>query len=138
MNGRTFAQLTNAGGFRLLANADADSIISYQKAGNNVENYQSTLYQQSQDNVRNTFNEVVDFISYSNLYNDVANKPLPDATEIKTPLFNNFTNNALLNKYFNQLFQYLRVTVQHCNSLKAFNARATRLLNYFKNKYSLK
>ena len=134
MNGRTFGQLTNGGGFRLLKDADADSIISYQKAGNNIEEYQATLYQQSQDNVRNAFNEVVDFIGYSGLYSDVINNPLPDAGEIKIPLFS-ATDKIMLNKYFNNLFQYLRVTVQHRNGLKRLNAKAVQQLEYLKNKY---
>ena len=134
MNRRTFGQLTNAGGFRLLKDADADSIISYQTAANNLENYQATLYQQSQDNVRNAFNEVVDFVGYSNLYSDVINNPLPDASEIKIPLFSS-ADKIMLNKYFNNLFQYLRVTVQHKNGLKRLNGKAIKQLEYFKNKY---
>ncbi len=134
MNRRTFGQLTNAGGFRLLEDADADSIISYQTAGSNIENYQATLYQQSQDNVRNTFNEVVDFIGYSSLYSDVINNPLPDAGEIKSSLFSS-ADKIMLNKYFNNLFQYLRVTVQHRNGLERLNGKAIKQLEYFKNKY---
>ena len=134
MNGRTFGQLTNGGGFRLLKDADADSIISYQKAGNNIEEYQVTLYQQSQDNVRNVFNEVAAFVGYSNLYRDVTNNPLPDASEIKSPLFSS-ADKILLNKYFNNLFQYLRVIVQHKNGLKRLNGKAIMQLEYFKNKY---
>src|SRR6187431_2118670 len=65
MDGRTLRQLTNAGGFRLLQKDDADSIISYEKIGNNFEDYQSTLYQQAQVNLRNTFNEVIDFVPYT-------------------------------------------------------------------------
>jgi len=133
LNGRTFEQLTNAGGFRLLEDADADSIISYQTIGRNMENYQATLYQQSQDNLRNAFNDAVDFVGYSNLYSDVANNPLPDATEIKNQLLS--TDKPVLNKYFNNLFQYLRVIVQHRNGLKRVDSRAVQQLAYFKNKY---
>ena len=134
MNGRTFEQLTNAGGFRLLENADADSIISYQTAGNGLENYQATLYQQSQDNVRNAFNDLVDFVGYSNLYSDITNNPLPDATEIKDQLLFS-SDKRMLNKYFNNLFQYLRVIVAHRNGLKRLSDKATKQLEYFKNKY---
>jgi hypothetical protein len=134
MDGRTLRQLTNAGGFRLLQKDDADSIISYEKNGNNFENYQSTLYQQAQDNLRITFNEVIDFVPYSKMYTDVANNPLPDATELKAPIL--FTSDKrILNKYFNQLFQYLRATVQHRNRLRVFKEHAERLLVYFNSKY---
>lgn len=136
MDGRTLRQLNNAGGFRLLLREDADSIIGYEKFGNALEEYQSSIYQQSQDNLRNTFSEIVDFISYTQLYSDISNNPVPDATEIKTPLI--FTNDkSLLNKYFNQLFQYLRVIVQHRNRLEKTKLKATDLLRYFRNKYHL-
>ena len=134
MDGRTLRQLTNAGGFRLLQREDADSIINYEKNGNNFEDYQSTLYQQAQDNLRNTFNEVIDFVPYTKLYTDVANNPLPDAIDTATPFL--FTSDKrLLNKYFNQLFQYLRATVQHRNRLRVFKEHAERLLRYFESKY---
>jgi len=137
MNGRTWSQLSNAGGFRLLKKEDADSIISYEKECNKIENYQSTLYQQSQDNLRNALNDVVDFSTYAALYSDVTNNPLPDAGEIKKPLFGS-TNTVLLNKYFNNLFQYLRVTVQHRNGVKKLKSKAVLQLEYFKTKYHLK
>ncbi len=135
-NERTLQQLSNAGGFRLLKKEDADSIISYQTDGNRVKEYQSTLYQQSQDNLRNALNDAIDFTSYSSLYSDVANNPLPDANEIKNFLFISH-DKAVLNKYFNTLFQYLRVIVQHRNGLKRLNEDASRQLDYFKNKYRL-
>jgi hypothetical protein len=136
LNRRTLNQLANAGGFRLLLKEDADSIISYETRGTNLEGYQETLYQQSQDILRNTFNEIVDFIPYSNLYTDVTNTATPDVNEIKEPLFLS-ANKVLLNKYFNELFQYLRVTVQHRAGLGRLNENATRLLLYFKKKYNL-
>jgi hypothetical protein len=134
MNERTLQQLSNAGGFRLLNREDADSIISYQTDGKRVEEYQSTLYQQSQDNLRNALNDAVDFTSYSSLYSNVAKNPLPDASEIKNFLFISH-DKAVLNKYFNNLFQYLRIIVQHKNGLKRLNAHAVKQLEYFKKKY---
>lgn len=134
MNERTLQQLSNAGGFRLLNKKDADSILSYQTDGRRVENYQATLYQQSQDNLRNALNDAADFTSYSSLYSDVANNPLPDAGEIKSFLFISH-DKAVLNKYFNTLFQYLRIIVQHRNGLKRLNAHAVKQLDYFKKKY---
>jgi len=134
MDGRTLRQLANAGGFRLLQQEDADSVISYEKVGNNFEDYQSTLYQQAQDNLRNTFNEVIDFVPYTELYTDVSNNPLPDASGSRSPLLLN-ADKRVLNRYFNQLFQYLRATVQHRNRLKLIREHAERLLGYFRNKY---
>jgi hypothetical protein len=134
MNERTLQQLSNAGGFRLLNQEDADSIINYQADGERVQEYQSTLYQQSQDNLRNALNDAVDFTSYSGLYSDVANNPLPDVDEMKKFLFISH-DKAVLNKYFNVLFQYLRIIVQHKNGLKRLDAHAVKQLEYFKKKY---
>jgi len=97
MDGRTIRQLTNAGGFRLLSKVDADSIIAYEKNGNNLLEYQQSLYQQTQDNLRNTFNEVISFVPYSKLYSDVANNPVPDATTAGEFLFFT-TDKVYLNK----------------------------------------
>lgn len=136
MDGRTMQQLTNAGGFRLLPKVDSDSIIAYEKQGNTVLEYQHSLYQQTQDNLRNTFNEVISFVPYSKLYSDVANNPVPDATGSSESLFFT-TDKVLLNKYFNQLFQYWRVISQHQKGLRRLNGRAIQQLEYFKNKYQL-
>lgn len=136
MNKRTLSQLSNAGGYRLLNKEDADSIISYAEKGDRLDNYQSTIYQQAQDNLRNALNDALDFTAYSNLYGDVANNPSPDATEIKEPLFAS-TNKAVLNKYFIDLFQYLRVIVEHRNGLKGLNKKAAIQIGYFKKKYHL-
>ena len=137
MDGRTIRQLTNAGGFRLLPKDDADSILAYEKNGNNLLEYQQSLYQQTQDNLRNTFNEVISFVPYSKLYSDVANIPVPDAITTDESLFFT-TDKVYLNKYFNQLFQYLRVIAQHRNSLRNFRNRATNQIKYFTNQYHLK
>jgi hypothetical protein len=58
---RTLKQLANAGGFRLLKKEDADSINSYEDAFNNFQDFQATVYQESQNNVRNTLNTFENF-----------------------------------------------------------------------------
>jgi len=61
LNDRTLAQLANAGGFRLLEKQDADSILTYERFYRMYHDFESTIYQNAQDNVRNTLNELADF-----------------------------------------------------------------------------
>ena len=135
MTRRTLGQLYAAGGFRLLPKADADSILHYETTGDNLEGYQRTIYQQAQDNLRNSFSQVVDFTAYTKLYSNVVENPYPDS-QTSTPLLVS-TDKMMLNKYFNELFQYLRVIVAHRNWLKRFKTQSVALLNFFKNKYHL-
>src|SRR5664279_4635770 len=57
-NDRTIAQLDNAGGFRLLQKEDADSILAYERLYRNARDFETTIFQGAQDNVRNTLNEL--------------------------------------------------------------------------------
>jgi hypothetical protein len=59
---RTLKQLANAGGYRLLKKDDADSIIGYDNASSAFVSFNLTAYQEAQDNVRATFNSVVDLL----------------------------------------------------------------------------
>lgn len=135
---RTLNQLANAGGFRLLRPEDADSIIAYQKAFNNFQDFQLTVFQDAQNNVRNTFNLLINFtandqmfqIKKSGLISTFDNK---DVTA--TLLFSN--DKGLLNKYFNDLKLYYRVTYNHKRMLLDLKENQIRLINYFKNKYHL-
>jgi len=58
---RTLRQLANAGGFRLLRREDADSILAYESLFIQYLNFENTVFQESQDNVRNTLNQLADF-----------------------------------------------------------------------------
>ncbi len=58
---RTLRQLANTGGFRLLEKEDADSILAYESLFRQYANFESTVFQQAQDNVRNTLNLLADF-----------------------------------------------------------------------------
>jgi ribonucleotide monophosphatase NagD (HAD superfamily) len=64
---RTVKQMANAGGFRLLRKEDSDSIISYESQFSAFADFQSTAFQEAQDNVRNTFSMVVDFKANSQI-----------------------------------------------------------------------
>ena len=132
---RTLKQLANAGGYRLLNKEDADSIIVYENMYKGYLDFQTTVFQHAQDNVRNTLNEIADFkvmaphqLTTATLANDTT------STILSGPLL--FTENrVLLNQWFNELSMYLRVTNGQRNSITQLKNKATDLLLYYKNKY---
>ena len=129
---RTLRQLANSGGFRLLQREDADSITRYEIDKKGLEDFQSTIYQQAQDNVRNTLNTLVDFKSFSQLRATLSSDTNKFVPAIPLLLSD---DKVSLNKYFNQLLMYLKVTKGHCNQMERFKNKATTLILYFKNKY---
>ena len=135
---RTLKQLANAGGYRLLHKADADSIIVYENMYKGYLDFQATVFQHAQDNVRNTLNQLADFrvlaphqLTTATLTNDttsyILNGPL---------LF--IDNKVLLNQWFNELSMYLRVANGQRNSIIEIKNKATDLIQYYKKKYHLK
>ena len=136
MTDRTLKQLANAGGFRLLKKQDADSIVSYENEVNDLHDFETTLYQQSQDNVRNTFNELVEFTANTKLFSQVTVDPGVFNATVESPLLFS-ADKDLLNKYFNQLFRYLRAIVRHRIYLIELKQHVTRLTAYFKKEYRL-
>ena len=141
MNDRTLRQLANAGGFRLLPKEDADSILGYESAYKQYENFQGTLFQEIQNNVRNTLNLLADFKVNASLQTPAPMKGTISQSDT-TPnipsgplLFSE--DRALLNKWFNELILYLRATKGQRNLLFALKTKATGLIEYYKNKYQL-
>jgi hypothetical protein len=135
---RTLKQLANAGGFRLLKREDADSILVYDKVFNDFQDFQSTVFQGAQDNVRNTFNSLVNFTANEKMFRPQGGKAITASTfsgdAVTQPVL--LTNDkVLLNKYFNELLLYYRITYNHRRMLLDLKDRQTRLLAYFKNKY---
>lgn len=133
---RTLNQLTNAGGFRLLKKEDADSIIAYQKEFNNFQDFQSTVFQDAQNTVRTTFNQLINFTANAQMFNPNNKRLISsfDSADIKGPVL--FTNDkALLNRYFNELELYYRVTYNHKGFLLILKENQIRLIDYFKDKY---
>jgi len=133
---RTLRHLANTGGYRLLKKEDADRIIAYESSFRQYANFESTSFQQAQDNVRNTLNEPADFKvnvllqSASTLQQEIdtskgiANGPLSFSDD-----------RALLNKWFNELAVYRRTTKTRQNILSNLKATATNLIIYHKNKH---
>ena len=130
---RTLRQLSNAGGFRLLSNEDADSIIRYESANNRYQNFQSTVFQGAQDNVRYTLNMLADFTVNSQLMTIELN---PDSTfsgSNRSIIF--IDDKVLLNKYFNELLLYKRVTITQKRTLTEIKVKAENLIEFFKKKH---
>jgi hypothetical protein len=137
-NDRTVTQLANAGGFRLLAKEDADSILAYERLYKEVHDFESTIYQEAQDNVRNTLNELANFKVVSPLENvSSLNGTDIGSSTLNGPLL--FTNDrVLLNKWFNQLQLYVRVTKAQSIELNNLRGKATSVIVFYKNKHHLK
>ena len=135
LNDRTLKQLANAGGYRLLNKGDADSIIVYENMYKGYLDFQATVFQQSQDNVRNTLNQIADFKVLAPHQVTTATV-LADTTsgKLSGPLL--FAEDkVLLNKWFNELSMYLRTTNGQRNSMILQKRKAISLIQYFKNKY---
>ncbi|MGN6247749.1 MAG: hypothetical protein ACTHNG_05300 [Ginsengibacter sp.] len=137
-NDRTVTLLANAGGFRLLAKEDADSILAYENMYREVHDFENTVYQQAQDNVRNTLNELANFKVVSPLENvSSLNGTDTGRSSLNGPLL--FSDNRiLLNKWFNQLQLYLRVTKAQSSLLHRLKGMATSLITFYQNNHHLK
>ena len=137
LNDRTITQLANAGGYRLLKKEDADSILAYERMYRNAHDFEMTIYQEAQNNVRNTLNELGNFTVVSPLEN-VSSLSGTDTgrSSLNGPLL--FSDNRLLlNKWFNQLELYLRVTKAQSVLLNRLREMATNLINFYKSKHHL-
>jgi hypothetical protein len=139
---RTVTQLVNAGGFRILDNDDADSVLSYVNMFKSYQDFQATIFQSSQDNVRNTLNELASYKSIRSLlqipgssYGTTTSTITPDMLQHGPVLFS--SDLSLLNKWFNQLAVYLRITRRQRLQLMDMKAKASALIQYSKKKYHL-
>jgi hypothetical protein len=137
-NDRTTRELANAGGYRLLDKEDADSILAYERMYRNDYDFQTTVYQEAQDNVRNTLNELANFKIVSPLENvSSLNGTDIGSSSLSGPvLFSG--DRKLLNKWFNQLQLYLRVTKAQSTLLNILRAKATSVISFYKSKHHLK
>ena len=132
---RTLKQLSNAGGFRLLGKEDSDSIISYESQFNAFADFQSTAFQEAQDNVRNTYSMIVDFKANAQIQGTSLGGDTAKVNPGMPLLFSSDKN--LLNKYFNELLLYWRVTKGHRAQLEKLNMKAGRLIEFYKTKHQL-
>ena len=134
---RTLRQLANAGGFRILQKADADSILGYESLFRQYQNFESTIFQEAQDNVRNTYNQLADFRISFPLQNATTLQGKDTShTELKGALL--FAEDrGLLNKWFNELTLYLRVTNAQRKILSDLKNKSKEMLEYYKNKHHI-
>jgi hypothetical protein len=139
---RTTAQLANAGGFRILDKDDADSILSYLNMITEYEYFQNTGLQSAQENVRNTLNEVGNFkvvkpfLQLPGTNRGLTESAFTDDLVLQGPLLSS-NDKGILNKWFNQLLVYQRVTKAQRFQLIDLLGKVTGLINYFKKKYNL-
>jgi hypothetical protein len=132
---RTLKQLANAGGYRLLDKVDADSIIIYENLYKGYMDFQTTVFQGSQDNVRMTMNQLASFREIAPLQLTTATLAADTSGgELKGPLL--FTEDkVLLNKWFNELALYLRTTNGQRNILLQLKDKMVSLILYYKKKH---
>ncbi len=137
INDRTITQLANAGGYRLLKKEDADSILAYERLYRNDYDFQATVYQEAQDNVRNTLNELANFkvVSPIETVSSLSGADSGSSSLNGWLLFSD--NKELLNKWFNQLQLYLRVTKAQSTLLNSLRLKATNLITFYKSKHHL-
>ncbi len=136
INDRTIRQL-DAGGFRVLKKEDADSILAYERMYKDDYDFETTIYQEAQNNVRNTLNELANFKVVSPLENvSSLNGADSGSSSLNGPLLFSADRN-LLNKWFNQLQLYVRVTKAQASLLNSLKVKATNLITFYKTKHHL-
>ena len=120
---QTLLQLKNAGGLRLLNQADADSILDYDKQTRLFIRFETTGFQERQYRIR-------EFL-YANLNYKSRRLKNNDPT---IPILN---SNGLekIYQFFNMLEEYAEASNSHLRSLKKITGKAVGLIHYFKNKY---
>jgi hypothetical protein len=120
---QTLQQLKNAGGLRLLKKQDADSILLYDKQVRSYILFETTGFQQRQNELRLVMDQLIN-------YEEGRLSP----GESMKPLFY-MDDKKLINRYFNVLNSYAIYCMLLTNNLIQLKQEATGLLTYFKNKY---
>ena len=120
---QTIQQLKNSGNFRLLPQADTDSIMLYDKMVRFFIKQETTGFQ---ENIYNVRNNVYSLLSYEQSGKDGDTSKLL-ATD----------NKDLLNRFFNLLDGNAGRRQSNLNLLTLLNQKATSIIVYFKNKYQL-
>src|SRR6185312_8171970 len=138
LNDRTITQLANAGGYRLLKKEDADSILAYQRMYRNDYDFEKTVYQEAQNNVRNTLNDLANFKVVSPIETVSSLSGADSGSSSLNGWLLVSDDQKLLNKWFNQLRLYLRVTKAQSTLLKSLKAKATSLISFYKSNHDLK
>ncbi|HEY6062241.1 MAG TPA: hypothetical protein VIV35_01460 [Chitinophagaceae bacterium] len=120
---QTLLQLKNAGGLRLLKQADADSILDYDKQVRLFIKFETTGFQERQYEIRTLLYSILNYKSLVSKNGDPA-IPLLTTNEPEK-----------INQFFVMLNEYAFASNSHLQSLKVLYRKAAGLINYFKNKY---
>lgn len=133
---RTIKQLSNGGGFHVLEKDDADSMLAYETLCKNYHNFESTAFQEAQDNVRNTLNRLADYRANRELQSSTAVTGDTARAKLDRPLLFG-EDHTLLNQYFNELLIYYRVTRGQMIILGRLKNRASGMIAYYKSRHGL-
>ncbi len=120
---QTLLQLKNAGGLRLLRQADADSILGYDKQVMLFIKFETTGFQERQYRMRDFFYPILSY--KSRMVNNADS----------TISFLSTYEPGKINQFFVMLSEYAFASNSHLESLQKLNLKAATLINYFKNKY---
>ena len=123
----TLGQLKNAGGFRLLNKEDRDSIISYDNYIHNYKDWEPSVLQLSQNNLRSALDELGYFAATPFLYTDSINTNT-------VPLLL-FTDKGSVNKIFNVIGRYSRAISRQNKWMIDIKEKTNGLIKYFESKY---
>ncbi len=120
---QTLLQLKNAGGLRLLRQADADSILDYDKKVRVLIMAQTTGFQETQYRIRELLYSIR---NYKSMVLKKADPTIPIL----------ITNEPdKINQFFVALNEYALDCNYQLQLLEKLNLKATGLIHYFKNKY---
>jgi inorganic pyrophosphatase len=123
---RTLQQLKNAGGLRLLKEADADSILVYDIMLRNYIRQETTGFQDIQNRMREI---IYHLVNYKNLKSEKKDTSASFLYSENPELLNNFFVSL---KYYSD---YCLLNMQHIIEIKQ---KGIDLIGYFKNKYHFK
>ncbi|HUS01125.1 MAG TPA: hypothetical protein VMY77_05330 [Chitinophagaceae bacterium] len=122
---QTLQQLKNSGNFRLLPQADTDSILLYDKMVRTFVKRETTGFQENIYNLRNTISSLLNYEWKIKENGDTkANVLIPGTEELLNRFFNLLDDNAWRREGF-------------LKALILLKQKATGLIKYFKNKYHL-
>ena len=121
---QTLLQLKNAGGLRLIKQADADSILAYDRMIREYIKGETTGQQENQYRIRDIINSL---ISYKNLKLDKEDPSVPFLVP----------DMQMINKFFVMLDSYYYTCRNTTRTLKRIKQKATGLIEYFKDKYDM-
>ena len=126
----TLGQLKNAGGYRLLNKEDRDSITSYDKLIDNYLNWESTGFQNTQNNVRDAVDMFGNF--------EINKALLSDTLSIHNVSVLLNADSNTVNRIFNVLVRYKKYIESQSNRMKGYIKKSNSLINYFQEKYHYK